>query len=169
MRMIYGDGPDCRTTRADRARYGLTDDEVLTLAGYAFEIERHESARRGSDMPMDERVTNWTLSDAMRRVDLGVRVGYASDPQRMGEILRHVGTAHPRALTDPAPIALCTEFGEYALTFEMRVWTAHADEAESILSQLAVTVLARSPRRRSRSRFRSATFTSSPWTTTSPR
>ena len=29
---------------------------------------------------------------------------------------------------------------ENALTFELRVWTAHAEEAESILSQLAVTV-----------------------------
>ena len=59
MRMIYGDGPDGHTTRnvptsaADRERYCLTDDEVLTLAGYALEIERHESARRGSDTPMD--------------------------------------------------------------------------------------------------------------------
>jgi len=87
-----------------------------------------------------ERVTNWTLSDRMRRVNLDVRVSYASDPQRVLEILRNVGRAHPKAMTDPAPIALCTGYGDSALTFVLRVWAAHAEEAESIFSQLAVTV-----------------------------
>jgi potassium-dependent mechanosensitive channel len=87
-----------------------------------------------------ERVTNWTLSDRLRRVDLQVGVAYAADPERVLEILRDVAKAHPKALADPAPLALCTGFGDSALNFVLRVWTAHFEEAESVLSQLAVGV-----------------------------
>ena len=38
---------------ADRARYALTDDEILTLARWACAIERHYSRARGTPTPMD--------------------------------------------------------------------------------------------------------------------
>src|SRR5262249_49547516 len=85
-----------------------------------------------------ERATNWTLSDRLRRVDLEVGVGYAADPERVLGILRTVAKAHPKALGEPAPVALCTGFGESALKFELRVWTARFEEAESVLSELAM-------------------------------
>jgi pyruvate,water dikinase len=37
----------------DRARFALTDDEILTLARWACIIEEHYSARRGCPSPMD--------------------------------------------------------------------------------------------------------------------
>jgi potassium-dependent mechanosensitive channel len=86
-----------------------------------------------------ERVTNWTLSDTLRRVTLDVGVAYSADPQRVLEILRSVATAHPKALSDPPPLALCTGFGDSALKFELRVWT-RIDDAESFLSRLAIAV-----------------------------
>jgi potassium-dependent mechanosensitive channel len=87
-----------------------------------------------------ERVTNWTLSDRLRRVDLAVAVDYAADPQRVLDILRTVAKAHPKALADPSPLALCTGFADSALNFELRVWTARFEEADAVLSQLAVDV-----------------------------
>jgi potassium efflux system protein len=87
-----------------------------------------------------ERVTNWTLSDRLRRVDLAVAVVYTADPQRVLDILRTVAKAHPKALADPAPLALCTGFANSALNFELRVWTARFEEGDSVLSQLAVDV-----------------------------
>jgi potassium-dependent mechanosensitive channel len=86
-----------------------------------------------------ERVTNWTLSDTLRRVTLDVGVAYSADPRHVLEILRSVATAHPKALSDPPPVALCTGFGDSALKFELRVWTS-VDDAESFLSQLAIAV-----------------------------
>jgi pyruvate, water dikinase len=41
------------TPAADRARYCLTDDDVLTLAKWACLIEEHYSARAGHAQPMD--------------------------------------------------------------------------------------------------------------------
>ena len=86
-----------------------------------------------------ERVTNWTLSDTLRRVTLDVGVAYSADPRRVLEILSSVAAAHPKALADPPPLALCIGFGESALKFELRVWT-RVDDADSFLSQLAIAV-----------------------------
>jgi len=69
-----------------------------------------------------------------------VGVAYAADPERVLEILRNVAKAHPKALAEPPPVALCTGFGDSALNFELRVWTARFEEADSVLSQLAVGV-----------------------------
>jgi potassium-dependent mechanosensitive channel len=86
-----------------------------------------------------ERVTNWTLSDALRRVNLDVGVAYTADPPRVLEILRRVATSHPKALADPAPLALCTGFGDSALKLQLRVWT-RIEDAEAFLSELAIGV-----------------------------
>jgi len=56
-----------------------------------------------------ERVTNWTLSDRLRRVALPIGVAYTADPERVMAILQDVARAHPKALADPAPVALCTD------------------------------------------------------------
>jgi pyruvate,water dikinase len=57
MRLVYSRGP--RRTRekmvppAERARFCLSDDEVLALAGHAIAIEQHYSKAAGHLMPMD--------------------------------------------------------------------------------------------------------------------
>ena len=59
IRMVYADGPRGETTRnlptaaEERARFCITDDEVLRLADAAVQIEAHYSALAGHPMPMD--------------------------------------------------------------------------------------------------------------------
>jgi pyruvate,water dikinase len=59
IRMVYAEGRTREATRnvptpeADRARFSITDAEVLTLAGYAITVEDHYSARAGTERPMD--------------------------------------------------------------------------------------------------------------------
>jgi pyruvate, water dikinase len=59
IKMVYGRGDSKMLTRnvevpeADRRRFCLTEDEVLTLADYGMRIEAHYSARAGQPMPMD--------------------------------------------------------------------------------------------------------------------
>ena len=59
IKMIYGRGDSKVLTRnievpeADRKRFCLTDDDVLTLAGYAITIEEHYSKKAGKFRPMD--------------------------------------------------------------------------------------------------------------------
>ncbi len=59
IRMVYAQGRGGQTTAnvptpdTDRKRFCLTDDEVLTLAGYGIAVERHYSEKAGHPMPMD--------------------------------------------------------------------------------------------------------------------
>ena len=41
------------TPDTDRSKFCLTDEEVLTLAGFGIEVERHYGERAGHSMPMD--------------------------------------------------------------------------------------------------------------------
>lgn len=90
-------------------------------------------------MLTSERVTNWTLSDTLRRVTLDIRVAYSADSRHVLEMLRAVATAHPKAVSDPPPVALCIGFGESALNFQLRAWT-RVDDTESFRSELAIAV-----------------------------
>jgi pyruvate,water dikinase len=59
IKMIYGISDSKVLTRnvavpeADRRRFCITDDEILTLAGYALKIEDHYSGKTGESRPMD--------------------------------------------------------------------------------------------------------------------
>jgi len=59
LRMVYVQGDVGASTRnkpvpeQERARFCISDDEVLQLADYALKIERHYSAQAGHDQPMD--------------------------------------------------------------------------------------------------------------------
>ncbi len=59
IKMVYATGGGREMTRnvptpnADRERFCISDDEVLTLADYAIKVEKHYSARAGQARPMD--------------------------------------------------------------------------------------------------------------------
>ena len=60
MRMVYSDDPgaadpvtNLEVAQAERDTFCLADDEVLELARYAVEIERHYSEQAGQPQPMD--------------------------------------------------------------------------------------------------------------------
>src|SRR2546425_1029024 len=89
-----------------------------------------------------ERVINWTLSDRMRRIDLPVGVAYATPPEQVLELLTRVARAHAGVVAEPAPQALFLGFGDSALKFELRAWTAHFEDWLRIRSELGVAVYA---------------------------
>jgi len=83
-----------------------------------------------------EKVTNWTLSDRMRRIDVSVGVAYGTAPDKVLELLRGVAVAHPHILAEPEPVAFFTGFGESAMNFELRTWTNRFDQWVAIRSEL---------------------------------
>ena len=92
-----------------------------------------------------ERVTNWTLSDRTRRIDLRVGVDYGSAPEKVVEVLEGVGRAHPQVLKDPAPQAVFIAFGDSSINFELRAWTNRFERWPKIQTELAVAVYAALP------------------------
>lgn len=84
-------------------------------------------------------VTNWTLSDPRRRIDIDIGVEYGADPEQVIKLLEEVGNTHPEADDELAPRALFLGFGDSALNFQLRVWTAN-DKWVVIRSELAIGI-----------------------------
>jgi potassium efflux system protein len=84
-------------------------------------------------------VTNWTLSNRLRRLTLSVGVAYGTDPTVVIELLREVATRHEGVLASPEPLLWFTGFGDSALNFQMRVWTDRYDSWGTLQSELYLT------------------------------
>ena len=65
---------------------------------------------------------NWTLSDAILRVDIPVGIAYGSDTDLAIEVLERVARESNRVLADPRPQVMFTSFGDSSLSFELRVY-----------------------------------------------
>jgi potassium efflux system protein len=85
-------------------------------------------------------VTNWTLSDRLRRIEVNVGVAYGTDPNRVLRILHKVAEDHPVVLDNPAPMVLFQGFGESSLDFSFRVWTSDFDNWLSFSSDINLQV-----------------------------
>ena len=68
-------------------------------------------------------VTNWNHGDPKVRIRVPVGVAYGSDLKLLQRVLLEAAEEHPKALRDPPPVVLFTEFGDSSLNFELGVWT----------------------------------------------
>jgi small-conductance mechanosensitive channel len=87
---------------------------------------------------ISERLTNWTLSNQRRRIDVKLGVAYGTDPQKLLDLLLSAARAHRAVLAYPPPLALFLGFGESSLDFELRCWTDDFDNWVEIRSQLGL-------------------------------
>jgi small-conductance mechanosensitive channel len=85
-------------------------------------------------------VTNWTLSDRMRRIELTIVVAAGSDPEKVVETLRRVAASHPLVLGAPAPTVLLVGFGDGALKFELHAWTDRFEQWGTTRSELGMMI-----------------------------
>ncbi len=123
--------------------------EVENLLGKVRKIGIRASTvrtRQGSDIIVPnsqlvtEKVTNWTLGDQMKRIDLPVGVSYDSSPKAVIDLLSTVADRHPDVLKEPSPRGLFVGFGESSINFELRVWTEYIDDWPRVRSELAEAV-----------------------------
>ena len=113
-------------------RIGIRASVVRTLRGAEIIVPNSQL--------VSEQVTNWTLSDQLRRIDLPVGVSYSSAPKKVIEVLEAVASAHPRVLKNPCPRALFLGYGDSSINFELRAWTDQYIDWVKIRSELAVAV-----------------------------
>jgi potassium efflux system protein len=88
---------------------------------------------------INQDVTNWTLSDHLRRVDLPVAVIAGAAPKKVIEIVEAVARAHPQVLHNPAPQCLFMSYGDSAINFELRAWTEFANSGQ-VHSDLTIAI-----------------------------
>jgi potassium efflux system protein len=87
-----------------------------------------------------EQVTNWTLSDQLRRIDLPVGVNYSAEPKKVIEVLERVARAHPKVLRHPPPLGLFMGYGDSSINFELRAWIDEFNSWPQIRSDLATAL-----------------------------
>jgi len=89
---------------------------------------------------ISDQVVNWTHSDKLRRLELRVGVAYGTAPERVLELLRGAAAGHPKVLPYPPPNPLFVGFGDSALDFSLRFWTAEFDNWMTVQSDVLAAV-----------------------------
>ncbi len=89
---------------------------------------------------VSERLTNWTLSNRRRRIDLPVSVGYDSPPEKVIEMLETAASRHPGMAANPPPRAFFIGFGENAINFQLQCWTDEFDDWFRLRSELGAAL-----------------------------
>jgi small-conductance mechanosensitive channel len=130
--MHVGDTVELGNLQGTVRRIGIRASVIHTGAGADIIVPNSQL--------ITDKVTNWTLSDRLRRVDLQVGVNYGADPKRVIELLERTALAHPDVLREPAPRALFTAYGDSSINFELRVWPRQFHLAAQVKSDLATAV-----------------------------
>jgi potassium efflux system protein len=86
-------------------------------------------------------VTNWTLSDRRRRLEIDVGVAYGSDPERVVRLLEAAARDVKEVVEDPASRAWFSGFGDSSLNFRLHAWIDSYDLGIPAQSALRVEIL----------------------------
>ena len=86
------------------------------------------------------KVTNWTLSDWYRVIEVTVTVDRGAAPQQVVEILKRAAANQPGVTKEPAPQAYVVNFAASAVTFNLRAWTERYEDWVQVRSDLSVAV-----------------------------
>ncbi len=68
-------------------------------------------------------LTNWTMFDQSRRIEIPVGVAYGSDPATVMTVLSTAVRETPGVAEQPAPVVVMTGYGDSALNFTISAWT----------------------------------------------
>jgi len=105
--------------------------DVDGIVGTVTEINTRSSIIRSAEdvetiipnsLFLENRVTNWTLSNSRIRRNLRVFVAYGTAPEKLIQILMESAALHPSILKHPKPFATFEEFGERSMIFCLYFW-----------------------------------------------
>ena len=85
-------------------------------------------------------VTNWTLTNNERVIEIPVNVAAKVDPQHVMEILTQVAKANRSVIANPPPQALLVSLSGTALAFKLRAWIDSEEEWMKITSDLTLAI-----------------------------
>lgn len=110
--------------RGDVLEAGGTHGRVMSI-GLRSSVMR---TREGDDIIVpnshlvENQVTNYSLRDTLKRVDIDVGVSYGSDPKQVQEVLLTAADGVDHVRKSPPPSVLFTGFGDSSIDFQLRVW-----------------------------------------------
>lgn len=116
--------------RALNIRYAL----IETFDGREMMIPNEEL--------ISTRVTNWTHSNDLARIEIRVAITYDSDAKRARELMLAAAVEHKRCLKRPEPNCQLREFGDHGLVFFLNFWIPDIKEGRlSTQSEVMFTIL----------------------------
>jgi small-conductance mechanosensitive channel len=87
-------------------------------------------------------VVNHSYTDRRVRFALKVPVAYASDIERVLELLERIAARHPRVLREPAPSAQVANLGDNGIELELGFWIDDPEKGSlNVRSELNVAIL----------------------------
>jgi small-conductance mechanosensitive channel len=86
------------------------------------------------------KVTNWTLSNRQRGLEIPINVGPGTDPARVMQLLVTVARAQPMIIKSPPPEVFLTAFSADAFSYQLHAWTNAADQWIQIRSDLSIAI-----------------------------
>jgi len=114
-------------------RIGIRSSTILTAQGAEIIVPNSNF--------ISNRVINWTLTAADRRVELPVGVAYGSDLKLVLRLLYEAAATHESVLTQPPPVAYFKQFGESSLDFELQFWVKIASNWVRVKSEVSMVVV----------------------------
>lgn len=87
-------------------------------------------------------LTNWTMFDRSRRIEIAVNVAYGSDPAQVLAVLGAAARETPGVSVTPPPVVLMTSYADSSLNFVVRVWTQDIGGWMALRGDLLARVLA---------------------------
>lgn len=123
-----GDVIDIGGTNGRVRQIGMRSTTVTTFEGADVVVP--------NGMLLSEKLTNWTLLDRRRRLEVPVGVAYGSDVPKVMALLQAATVATPGVAPTPAPAVLFSGMGGSALEFSVRAWTHDYDEWVLVRSAL---------------------------------
>jgi potassium-dependent mechanosensitive channel len=86
------------------------------------------------------KVTNWTLSDRHRAIDVSVTVARGAVAQQVIGVLKRVAANQAGITKEPAPQAYAVSFSSGAVNFNVRAWTERYEDWMQVRSDLSVAI-----------------------------
>jgi len=127
-----GDTIQIATLMGTVQRIGIRASNVRTFEGAEVVVPNGNL--------LSSELTNWTLSDQRRRIEITVGVSYSTDPNIIPEILLSVVKGHPDVMVNPEPFVLFKGFGESSLDFSLRFWTENFGNWLTLASDMTFKV-----------------------------
>ncbi len=127
-----GDSIEVGGVKGRITRIGIRSSTIRTFDGADVTVP--------NGTMLSDALTNWTMTDKHRRLEVGVGVAYGTDPDRVIQLLRQALAEQEDLLEQPAPMILFTGFGDSSLDFVVRAWVEDNDIYVSTQSDLALKV-----------------------------
>jgi len=99
---------------------------VVTRDGFEYLIPNEDL--------ITQQVINWSFSDKLVRLKIGVGVSYSSDVRKAMDLMVKAAENIDRVLKQPGPVCQLKNFGDNSVDLELRIWIGDPEKGTSNVS-----------------------------------